>query len=133
MKSLLFTAVCVAASPLSIGTVHKDAAPILSTTDAQVIEDSYLIVFKDHVTSKDASNHHTWVQDLHLKTQDTKFELRKRSQFPIMDTLFQGMKHTFDIPGNLLGYSGHFDEDVIEAVRRHPDVSIYPGLVTHSC
>ena len=124
MKSTLFTAICVAASPLSIGTVHKDAAPILSSTDAQVIEDSYLIVFKDHMTGKDASNHHTWVQDLHLKTQDTKFELRKRSQFPTMSNVFEGMKHTFDIPGALLGYSGHFDEDVIEAVRRHPDVRI---------
>lgn len=124
MKSILFTAVCVAASPFSIGTVHKDAAPIISSTNAQVIEDNYLIVFKDHVTGKDASNHHAWVQDLHLKTQDNKFELRKRSQFPIMDTVFGGIKHTFDIPGNMIGYSGHFDGDVIEAVRRHPDVSI---------
>ena len=110
------------ASPM-IQTIDKNTAPILSSTDAQVIEDSYLVVFKDHVTHADASAHQEWVQDLHLKLQDTKFELRKRSQFPIMDTLFEGMKHTFHIPGNLLGYSGHFDQDTIEAVRRHPDVS----------
>jgi hypothetical protein len=29
----------------------------------------------------------------------------------------------------LLGYSGHFDEDVIEQVRRHPDVS--QSIVIH--
>jgi hypothetical protein len=25
-----------------------------------------------------------------------------------------------------MGYSGHFDESVIEEVRRHPDVSYHP-------
>lgn len=123
MKSLLFSAALVAASPLSIATIHKDAAPILSTTNAEVIEDSYMIVFKEHVTTDGAAEHHSWVQDLHTLTQESKFELRKRSQFPIMDTVFEGLKHTFHIPGNMLGYSGHFDEETIEAVRRHPDVA----------
>lgn len=36
---------------------------------------------------------------------------------------YEGLKHTFEFGGSLLGYSGHFDEDVIEQVRRHPDVS----------
>lgn len=31
------------------------------------------------------------------------------------------MKHTYNIPG-LMGYSGHFDEDTVEQIRRHPDV-----------
>lgn len=33
------------------------------------------------------------------------------------------MKHTYHIPGGLLGYSGHFDMEVIESVRRHPQVA----------
>lgn len=37
------------------------------------------------------------------------------------EEIFQGLKHTYSIPG-LVGYAGHFDEDVIEQVRRHPDV-----------
>lgn len=49
-------------------------------------------------------------------------ELRKRSQAPI--SIFSGLKHTFDIAGDVLGYAGHFDQDVIERVRRHPDVGI---------
>ena len=113
------------ASPM-IQTIDKNTAPILSSTNAQVIEDSYLVVFKDHVSHAHACAHHKWVQDLHVQLQDTKFELKKRSQFPIMDTLFEGLKHTFNIPGNMLGYSGHFDQDTIEAVRRHPDVSFGP-------
>ena len=37
--------------------------------------------------------------------------------------MFEGMKHTYDIAGKVLGYSGHFDDEVMEQVRRHPDVS----------
>lgn len=50
-------------------------------------------------------------------------ELRKRSQFPIADDLFSGLKHTYDIAGSLLGYSGHFDNEIIEQVRMNPNVA----------
>jgi len=32
------------------------------------------------------------------------------------------LKHTYNIASEFLGYSGHFDEAVIEQLRRHPDV-----------
>merc|ERR1711981_12569 len=81
-----------------------------------------IVVFKKHVTEKHAADHHSWVQDIHLNTQDAKTELRKRSQTPMVDDIFGGLKHTYNIAGSLLGYSGHFDEDVLEQIRRHPDV-----------
>ena len=99
------------------------ANPLLSSVDAQTIPDSYLIAFKDHVDHHGASAHHNWVQDIHEETKNTKLELRKRSQAPILDTVFNGLKHTYNIAGSLKGYSGHFDEDVIEQIRKHPDVS----------
>lgn len=108
-----------AASPIMTSTIHHDAAPILSSSNAEEIPDSYIIVFKDHVDSASASAHHSWVQDIHSQHS----ELRKRSQFPFAGDVFAGLKHTFDIAGSFLGYSGHFDENVIEAIRRHPDVS----------
>lgn len=37
--------------------------------------------------------------------------------------LFEGLRHTYNIAGGLRGYSGHFDREVIEQVRRHPDVA----------
>jgi cerevisin len=113
-----------AASPVVIDSIHKDAAPILSSINSKEIPDSYIVVFKNHVTSASAAAHHSWVQDLHLASILKRGELRKRAQFPFMtDVFFEGLKHTYDIAGSLLGYSGHFDEDVIEQVRRHPDVS----------
>ena len=113
-----------AASPVFTDTsIHHDAAPLLSSTTAEEIPNSYVVVFKDHVTHSSACNHHSWVQDLHTKTEESRIELRKRSQIPLVDDIFGGLKHTYNIAGGLLGYSGHFDDAVIEEIRRHPDVS----------
>lgn len=92
-----------------------------------------MIVFKDHVSHSNAAVHHEWVQSLHLEIGNSKTELRKRSQLPMSTDLFGGLKHTYNIAGKLLGYAGHFDEDVIEQVRRHPDVSTayFIACLTH--
>lgn len=116
-----------AASPVyKTETIHSDAAPVISSVNAKEIKDSYIIKFKQHVTENLAAAHHEWVQDLHLNVQNSKMELRKRSQMPMADEIFEGLKHTYNIAGSLMGYSGHFDEDVIEELRRHPDVSQLP-------
>jgi cerevisin len=114
----------VAAPSFSTETIHGNAAPVLSSTNSEVVPDSYLVVFKKHVTESSAASHHSWVQDIHLSGENERAELRKRSQFPITTDIFQGIRHTYNIAGDFLGYSGHFDDSVIEQVRRHPDVSI---------
>ena len=117
-------AALASASPVLLDqSIHKDAAPILSATNAKEIADNYIIKFRSHVTEKHASVHHNWVQSIHDDVQLRKTELRKRSQTPMVDDIFSGLKHTYNIAGSLMGYSGHFDEDVIEQIRRHPDVS----------
>lgn len=130
MKGLLSVALLpllASASPILIDSIHNDAAPVLSASNAKVVPNSYIVVFKDHVSPDAAPAHHSWVQGLHTKSEDSKIELRKRSQVPFVDTLFEGLKHTYNIPGGLLGYSGHFDDDVVEQIRRHPDVSTCPA------
>jgi cerevisin len=111
-----------AASPtFQVETIHRDAAPVLSSTSAKEVPNSYMVVFKTHV--KDASKHHDWVQSVHSKNNEERMELRKRSsQFPVTTEVFEGLKHTYEMTG-MKGYSGHFDEATIEAIRRHPDVS----------
>ncbi|KAF3011197.1 serine protease [Curvularia kusanoi] len=117
-------AALAAASPmLQVGTIHNDAAPILSSTQSKSIADSYMIVFKKHVKHEHTKDHHDWVQSIHTKSQNDRMELRKRSQFPVTTTVFEGLKHTYNIAGGILGYSGHFDEETIEAIRRHPDLA----------
>ena len=82
-----------------------------------------MVIFKKDINRQAASAHHEWVQMLHMSTEDSKTELRKKSQIPMASDIFEGLRHTYNIAGSLVGYSGHFDEDVIEQVRRHPDVS----------
>jgi cerevisin len=119
----LLPALAAASPVLQVGTIHKDAAPVLSTTNAEAVPDSYMIVFKKHVKDADAASHHDWVQSVHAKSNDERMELRKRSQFPLTTDVFDGLKHTYNIVGGLMGYSGHFDEETLEQIRRHPDVS----------
>ncbi|WEW56012.1 proteinase B [Emydomyces testavorans] len=119
--SLSLLPLLAVATPIAVDTIHKDAAPILSSTNSKEVPDSYIIVFKKNVSPASAAAHQTWVQDLHT-TAMAKRSLQKRNQFPFRNDVFDGLKHTYDIAGSLLGYSGHFDEEVIEQVRRHPDV-----------
>lgn len=112
-----------APTTFSTETIHEGAAPLLSSSNSEIVPDSYIVVFKKHVTEKSASDHHSWVQDVHSENENVRTELRKRSQFPITTDIFEGLKHTYNIAGDFLGYSGHFDDSVIEKVRRHPDVS----------
>jgi cerevisin len=125
MKGIFALALAAAASasPVLIDSMQEDLAPLVSAENAKEIPNSYMIMFKDHVTHNLAASHHDWVHDLHTTTENRKTELRKRSQSPFVDELFHGLKHTYNIAGSLLGYSGHFDEGVIEQIRRHPDVS----------
>jgi len=125
MKSLFglsLLPLLAAGSPVIVDTIHNEAAPVVSALNAKEIPNSYMVIFKKHVTEQAAQNHHLWVQDIHSNTVSEKMELRKRSRLPFQESIFEGLKHTYHIPGRLLGYSGHFNEDVIEQVRRHPDV-----------
>lgn len=109
------------ASPIfGVDTIHNGAAPILSSSESKEIPNSYIIVFKKDISTATINEHHEWIQRQHEDVENQKLELRKRSQEPI--SIFSGLKHTFDIAGQFLGYAGHFDEDIIERVRRHPDV-----------
>ena len=125
MRGLIYSVLPVLAScsPVLIDSIHSEAAPILSSVHSEQIEGHYIVKFKDHVDESSAFDHHSWVQDMHLASETERTELRKRSQTPLTSDIFEGIKHTYNIAGGFLGYSGNFDESVIERVRRHPDVS----------
>jgi cerevisin len=119
----LSLAYAAAAAPsYSIETIHDDAAPILSATGVEEVPNSYIVKFKKHVSPSSAANHHSWIQKLHSEREGQRVELRKRSQFPLVDEAFRGLAHTLNIGNDFLGYTGHFDESLIEELRWHPDV-----------
>ncbi|KJZ75831.1 Subtilisin-like proteinase Spm1 [Hirsutella minnesotensis 3608] len=89
---------------------------------SQPIPDSYIIKFKEHVDDSAASNHHTWVQDIHQSGAQQRLELRKRSLDSVAADVFAGTKHTFSIGKAFRGYSGHFHQSTIDKISSHPDV-----------
>ncbi|KAL2262766.1 hypothetical protein VTK26DRAFT_111 [Humicola hyalothermophila] len=119
----LSLAACAAAAPkVSFETIHGDAAPILSSSNAETIPNSYIVKFKKHVTDDSALAHQSWIQEIHAERENVRADLKKRGQIPLVDDVFRGLKHTYKIGEEFLGYAGHFDDEVIEQVRRHPDV-----------
>ncbi|KAK8016181.1 subtilase [Apiospora rasikravindrae] len=120
--ALSLACVAAAAPSFSYETIHDGAAPILSSSSADEIPNQYIIKFKKHVTESSASDHQSWIQKIHGAREDERIELRKRSQIPIVEDVFSGLKHTYKISADFMGYSGHFDDETIEQVRNHPDV-----------
>ncbi|RDA88413.1 hypothetical protein CP532_5595, partial [Ophiocordyceps camponoti-leonardi (nom. inval.)] len=97
------------------------SAPGGSSVEAQIIPDSYIIKFKDHVDDSAVQDHHTWVTEKHNGGEQQRLELRKRSLDSTAAEIFSGMKHAFNI-GKFRGYSGHFHESTMDEIRNHPDV-----------
>lgn len=124
MRGLVFFSIVpllASASPIfGVDSIHNEAAPILSSTESRPIPNSYIVIFKKDVSHASITDHHSWLQMQHVEVETTKKDLHKRSQTPM--TMFDGLKHSFSIAGAIVGYSGHFDDAVIERVRRHPDV-----------
>lgn len=118
---LTFLPLLASATPTLISQISSDNVASSSFSTAK-IPDSYIVVFKEHVDDASAMDHHNWVNQIHTQGEAERTELRKRSQSPMMTKAFKGIKHTYNIGGNFLGYAGHFDESVIEKVRSHPDV-----------
>lgn len=97
------------ARPWDIGV-----APLYEPADAETISDSYIVVLKRHVTSRQALTHCEWVG--HLARQHGE---------PVTDFLSSeaaaGIRYTYDTP-SWRGYSGKFSQKTLEDIRRSPEV-----------
>ncbi|KAL8338560.1 hypothetical protein RB598_007077 [Gaeumannomyces tritici] len=136
MRSVLFVSLAVAAAAApsaKTDTIHEGAAPILSSSNAETIPNAYIIKFKQHVSQSSASDHHQWIQKVHSGRDDERVELRKRGLFSDAVEVFSGLKHTYNVGSGFIGYAGHFDDETIEMVRRHPDVeAIERDTIVHT-
>lgn len=118
------------ASPVGHQSIHGDAAPIYESHNAEIVPNSYIVKFKKHVSDNSADSHHLWLQKIHDEREPFRMDLRKRG---LLSDAFKGLKHTYKIGQDFLGYAGHFDDETIEQVRRHPDVEyIERDTVVHT-
>jgi len=79
-------------------------------------QDAFIVVFKESTTRATIVFHLEWLKYIHFKKETLGISLRDRA--PIRG----GVKHTFDIGGTFLGYSGQFDGHIIEQVAQTPEV-----------
>ncbi|KAF9333693.1 serine protease [Podila minutissima] len=98
--------------PRSSYIQSEQLAPVISSTEAEIIPNSYFIVFKSGVR---ASDHSAWVHELadvsatgcHGATDE--------------ENSFSGVKHVYDM-GDFQGLAGQFHPDVLNEIRKNPDV-----------
>lgn len=101
-------------------------------TDSHIIRDSYLVVLEDHLAGHEIEDHHSQVEALH--EADSRINLLKADDADSTSSRqtrkHHGVKHKFHIGGNkhghrrnahkskqLKGYSGHFSESTLDAIR----------------
>uniref|UniRef100_A0A1D1XW70 Subtilisin-like protease CPC735_031240 n=1 Tax=Anthurium amnicola TaxID=1678845 RepID=A0A1D1XW70_9ARAE len=95
---------------------NENIAPLVSSESAQVIPDSYIIVFKKHVEETKVKYHHSCVHDY---VSEEKRSLSKRG---LLSDFLSGIKHTFDFK-NFQGYTGRFSKEVLDKIRRSDEVA----------
>ncbi|KAF9107880.1 serine protease [Mortierella sp. AM989] len=108
----------VAATPLTAAfpsfIQSERLAPVIASFEAETVPDSYFVVFKDGVR---ANEHAAWVRDLHRR--DVALNGVWDNEFD--DNITSGVKHVYDM-GSFQGLAGRFRPEVLDEIRRNPDV-----------
>ena len=96
-----------------LGGADAELAPLFHAPDAEIINDSYIVVLKDHVDTNVAQSHCHSV---------SSFAKRDESLIEYLDTgAMEGIKLTYDTPG-LRGYAGKFSLETLHHIRSSPEV-----------
>jgi len=96
---------------------NEDAiVPLLSSVNAQVIPDQYIVVLKDKLDKNTVDYHHNCV---HSAINDEKQNITKRG---LSDEFVSGVRHVYYFDG-FKGYSGRFSNDVLNIIRNSDEVA----------
>ena len=87
--------------PYAIAPLHHPGVPA-----HKVINDSYIVMFKDGVHPAAFDNHFNFLQQAHESSP--------------LDREDGGLTHVWD--AHIKGYAGYFSREVVERIRRQPEV-----------
>ncbi|KAI9271360.1 peptidase S8/S53 domain-containing protein [Sporodiniella umbellata] len=90
-------------------------APLYSPVEAETVSGSYLVVLKDDLNNHQVLDHAEWISSMVASRAYNTGEFLESSYK-------SGIKHVYEMPG-LRGYAGHFDKDVLDAIRRSDEVA----------
>ncbi|CAO3606912.1 unnamed protein product [Mucor hiemalis] len=118
VASALLVATIANAKPLSYQAPNDNLAPLYISPEAERIANSYIVVLKDHLSGSDIQEHASWIKSVSSKSNSN----RSITDYLNPHITKAGIEHVYDTP-NLKGYSGKFDDDVLEAIRQSDDVA----------
>ena len=119
IASALLVSTLANAKPLSYQDANNNLAPLYLSPEAEVIAKSYIVVLKNHLSVDDIKEHAGWIKSISSSSESSR---QKLSDWLNPHAATAGIEHVYDTP-NLKGYSGKFDDNVLEAIRQSEDVS----------
>ncbi|KAG2235094.1 serine protease 1 [Thamnidium elegans] len=115
IASALLVATAANAKPVSY---QDNLAPLYISPETETIANSYIVVLKDHLSVHDIKEHAGWINSISSKRSNRY----KTTDWLNPHTTTAGIEHVYDTP-NLKGYSGKFDEHILQAIRESDDVA----------
>lgn len=102
-------------SARSLLNYEENIAPLYIPPEVELVQDSFIVILKDHLTNQDIEQHAQWINTL----------TRQQAMFDWLSPQIasHGIEHVYDTP-HIKGYSGHFDETILNAIRQSKDVSL---------
>ncbi|KAF0420296.1 serine protease 1 [Gigaspora margarita] len=96
--------------------LESNLAPLVSSRNAEVIPDQYIVVFKSQLPKDRVDYHHECIRSF-VEEENSKFAKRG-----ILDKLIHGISHVYDFK-TLKGYAGRFTKDVLNKIRQSDEVA----------
>jgi cerevisin len=90
--------------------------PLLSSVNAQVIPDQYIVVLKNELDKNTIEYHHNCV---HSAINDENQNITKRG---LLEEFVSGIRHVYYLDG-FKGYSGKFSNEVLSKIRSSREVA----------
>lgn len=124
MKLSLFASVLLIASLSNAKPLERFAndniAPLYIAPDSELIDNSYIVILKDHLGPHEIQSHVSWIRS--LSDCNNQRLSKKISDYLDPHTVVAGIEHVYNTP-HLKGYSGTFDDKTLEAIRQLNDVA----------
>ncbi|ORZ19574.1 peptidase S8/S53 domain-containing protein [Absidia repens] len=105
-----------AAAPAAVAPCHEEnMAPLYAPAETESVQDSYIVVLKNHLSERNIEDHATWITALVDQNQPFYSSWLDASHSK------HGIKHVYDSAG-LKGYAGKFEPHIIDQIRSSEDV-----------
>ncbi|KAI8979524.1 serine protease [Mycotypha africana] len=93
----------------------ESVAPLYTPIETEAVRGSYIVVLKESLSATQIGDHAEWISALAAGQSFNRADY-------LSETEDIGINHVYDMP-NFKGYSGKFDQKVLEAIRQSDEVA----------